>query len=102
MAASGRLLGPNPPTCPLDDKPARQCQGGGQHSQRCGQPTALLVRLGWIQLLSAALVARGAQRKAKSQAPSHERLWEVQLDMRRQFDAQGLKPRMKVKLILTK
>jgi hypothetical protein len=26
----------------------------------------------------------------------------VQLDLRRQFDAQGLKPGMKVKLILTK
>jgi hypothetical protein len=55
-----------------------------------------------MQLLSAALVARGTQRKAKSQAPSHERLWEVQLDMRRPFDAQGLKPGIKVKLILTK
>jgi len=55
-----------------------------------------------IQLLSAALVARGTQRKAKSQARSHEKRWELQLDMRRQFDAQGMKPGMKVNLILTK
>jgi hypothetical protein len=55
-----------------------------------------------MQLLSAALVARGTQRKAKSQARSHEKRWELQLDMRRQFDAQGMKPGMKVKLILTK
>jgi hypothetical protein len=37
-----------------------------------------------MQLLSAALVAPGPQRKAKSQAPSQERLWELQLDLRRQ------------------
>jgi hypothetical protein len=56
--------------------------------------------------LDSASIRRSGQARhaaeAQSQARSHEKVWEVQLDMRRQFDAQGMKPGMKVTLILTR